>query len=105
MSIYNNSINENPDSLIALLRLAYFYMNVDMIDNGVKTYKKNINMKEKVDIEILADAIVDLMDIIEEYNLTGEDREEYMKIAQEMNIEIYEDPEVLVEGKNVSISS
>jgi hypothetical protein len=80
-------------------------MNVDMIDNGVKTYKKNINMKEKVDIEILADAIVDLMDIIEEYNLTGEDREEYMKIAQEMNIEIYEDPEVLVEGKNVSISS
>ncbi len=102
LSIYNNSINENPDSHIALLRLAYFYMNVDMIDNGVKTYKKIINMKEKVDIEILADAIVDLLDIIEEYNLTGEDREEYMKIAQEMNIEIYEDPEVLVEGKKVS---
>jgi len=99
LSIYNNIINENPDAHIALLRLAYFYMDADMIDNGVKTYKKIINMKEKVDIEILADAIVDLLDIIEEYNLTGEDREEYMKIAREMNIEIYEEPEVLVVGK------
>ncbi|MEQ8190841.1 MAG: hypothetical protein ABRQ39_22930 [Candidatus Eremiobacterota bacterium] len=99
LSIYNNIINENPDAHIALIRLAYFYMDADMIDNGVKTYKKIINMKEKVDIEILADAIVDLLDIIEEYNLTGEDREEYMKIAREMNIEIYEEPEVLVVGK------
>ncbi len=101
LSIYNNIIHEHPDFHTALLRLAYFYMDADMIDNGIKTYKKIINMKEKVDIEILADAIVDLLDIVEEYNLTGEDREEYMKIAREMNIEIYEEPEVLVMGKKV----
>jgi len=100
LDIYNNIIKEYPDFHTGLLRLANFYLNADMLAEGVKIYKKIISMKEDIDIEILAEALIAMIDLIDEYNLEGENKGNYIKIAKEMDISITDEPEViLVDGK------
>jgi len=105
LEIYNSILSENPELHQARLNLAVFYLNNNMLEKSVETYKNIIEKYKNVDEDTLADAIVDLINIIEEFALEGENVDYYKNIAEERNIHLCDEPEVVVkvEGNDYQI--
>ena len=100
LKIYQKILANKASFYLILLRLANFYLNNDMIDKSVSTLKKIIYSEREIDDNIFADAISDLVYLIDEFGLE-EDSENYRKLAEEKGIIIFEELEVLISPEKV----
>ena len=98
LELYQTLLNESPDFYAGELRLANFYLDNNMLDKAVKTYKELIGKSDIIDEDTLADALLEFIYIIEDYGLEGEEADRYRNIAEQNGIYLCEEPEVLVKA-------